>query len=145
MRGRQLMGALIAVTVLVAGCAGGMMGEKKSLYDRLGGKIAIEAMVDDLMVNVAADARVKQRFAGANLRGLKQNLVEQICELTGGPCLYTGRDMKTAHTAMGISETEFDAVMEDMGKTLDKSQVAAEDKTQLLAILGKLKGDIVGR
>jgi hemoglobin len=97
------------------------------------------------MVNVAADARIKQRFAGANLRGLKQNLVEQICQVSGGPCLYTGRDMKTAHTSMAISEAEFDAVVEDMAKSLDKFQVSAEDKGQLLALIGKMKGDIVGR
>lgn len=144
MRGRQLWGALIAVTVLVTGCAG-MMGEKKSLYDRLGGKSAIEAMVDDLMVNVAADARIQQRFAGANLRGLKQNLVEQICEVTGGPCIYTGRNMRTAHTGMAVTETEFDAVIEDMSKTLDKFQVAADNKAELIGALAKMKGDIVGR
>lgn len=144
MRGRQLWGALIAVTVLVTGCAG-MMGDKKSLYDRLGGKSAIEAMVDDLMVNVAADARIQQRFAGANLRGLKQNLVEQICEVTGGPCIYTGRNMRTAHTGMAVTETEFDAVIEDMSKTLDKFQVAADNKAELIGALAKMKGDIVGR
>ena len=144
MRGRQLWGALIAVTVLVTGCAG-MMGDKKSLYDRLGGKSAIEAMVDDLMVNVAADARIQQRFAGANLRGFKQNLVEQICEVTGGPCIYTGRNMRTAHTGMAVTETEFDAVIEDMSKTLDKFQVAADNKAELIGVLAKMKGDIVGR
>ena len=100
--------------------AGGGMAQEPSLYDRLGGKPAITAVVDDFVGNVAADKRVNGRFANANIPRLKQLLVELICAGTGGPCTYSGRDMRTAHKGMNIGDVEFTAVVEDLVKTLDK-------------------------
>jgi hemoglobin len=87
---RQGIGTLVAVAALVAGCGGSMQGdktamEKKSLYDRLGGKPAITAVVDDFIGNVAGDTRINQRFATADIPRLKIMLVNQICEASGGP------------------------------------------------------------
>ena len=75
----------------------------KSLYDRLGGKPAITAVVDDFVGRVAADSRINGKFANTDIPRLKMLLVEQICQASGGPCTYTGRSMKATHAGMGVS------------------------------------------
>jgi hemoglobin len=139
------MGALIALAFLAAGCAGGAMTDKKPLYDRLGGRPAIQAVVDDFIANVAGDARINQRFAGANIPRLKMRLVDQICEAAGGPCKYTGQSMKVAHAGMKITDAEFAALVEDLVKSLDKFKVPAQEKSELLGALGGMKADIVNQ
>ena len=146
MRWRGLIGGVTAAALLVAGCAGGMMREKKApLYERLGGRPAIQAVVDDFIGNVAADARINKHFAGANIGKLKSNLVDQICEAAGGPCKYTGQNMKSAHAGMKITDAEFDALVEDLGKSLDKLKVQEGEKTELLTALGGMRKDVVGQ
>lgn len=135
--------AVAAALALNACTSMGMHHSSPSLYDRLGGKPAITAVVDDFVGNVAADSRINRRFANANVPRLKQKLVEQICAGTGGPCTYTGRDMKSAHAGMQISDAEFGALVEDLVKTLDKFKVPEKEKGELLGILGPMKSDIV--
>jgi hemoglobin len=142
---RTAVAMLMAVVWLAAGCAGGGMAEKKPLYDRLGGKPAIQAVVDDFIGNVAADTRINARFAGANVPRLKTMLVDQICEASGGPCRYTGQNMKSAHAGMKITDAEFGALVEDLVKSLDKFKVPRQEKSELLAALGGMKRDIVGQ
>jgi hemoglobin len=120
----------------------------KTLYDRLGGKKAIVAVVDEFVGRVAADARINSFFkatAGdpARLAKFKENLVDQICQAAGGPCKYKGKDMKTAHAGMGISTADFNALVEDLVGALDKFKVAEADKNALLGVLGPMKSDIV--
>ena len=115
----------------------------KSLYDRLGGEAAIKAVVDEFVANVGADTRINQYFANANLDRLKEHLVNQIGQASGGPQVYTGRDMKTAHAGMGIDGPAFDALVEDLVKALDKFSVPEQEKGELLAVLGPMKTDIV--
>ena len=146
---KRLMVGVLGVVVLVsAGCASmesdSMMG-KKSLYDRLGGKPAITAVVDDFIGNVAGDNRINRRFAGANIPRLKTMLVDQECEATAGPCKYSGQSMLDAHRGMNITDAEFTALVEDLVKSLDKFKVPAQEKTELLAALGGLKPQIVGK
>lgn len=116
---------------------------EKSLYDRLGGETAIKAVVDDFVANVGADTRINHYFAHADLDRLKGHLVNQIGQASGGPQVYTGRDMKTTHAGMGIDEPAFNALVEDLVKALDKFAVQEKEKNDLLAILGPMKGDIV--
>jgi hemoglobin len=140
--------ALVATAALATACGGAMtekMPPKSSLYERLGGKPAIQAVVDDFVANVAADNRINQRFAGANIPRLKTMLVDQICEATGGPCKYTGRSMKAAHAGMKITDAEFDALVGDLVSSLDKHKVPAAEKGELLSALGGMKGDIVNQ
>src|SRR5262249_25307294 len=113
--------------------------------DRLGGKDAIAAVVDDFVGNVAADKRINGFFAKADVPRLKRNLVDQICQATGGPCTYTGREMKTAHKGMGITDPEFKALVEDLQKSLNKFKVPDKEQGELLGILGPLKPQIVGQ
>ncbi|HEX5734406.1 MAG TPA: group 1 truncated hemoglobin [Blastocatellia bacterium] len=122
--------------------------DAKSLYARLGGKKAIKAVVDEFINIVAADTRINKFFADAasdpkRLDKLKGNLVDQICQASGGPCKYKGKDMKTAHRGMGVSEADFNALVEDLVKALDKFNVGETEKNELLGALGPMKGDIV--
>lgn len=133
-----------AAALSLAACAGGMQDHAQaSLYDRLGGKPAITAVVDDFVGNVAADGRINHFFAHTDIARLKMLLVEQICAGTGGPCTYTGRDMKTAHTNMGVQDKDFNALVEDLVKSLDKYKVPQQEQNELLGILGPMKSDIV--
>jgi hemoglobin len=144
---RLALPAALAAAVLVAACQDMSMKPMadKSLYDRLGGKGAITAVVDDFVGNVAGDKRINGFFAKADVPRLKMNLVDQICQATGGPCVYKGRDMKTAHKGMGIADADFNALVEDLVKSLDKFNVPAKEKGELLGILGPLKPQIVGQ
>lgn len=132
--------------VALSGCAttGEKMATKeKSLYDRLGGKPAITAVVDDFVARVAADRRINRFFANTDVPPFKAKLVDQICEASGGPCKYTGKDMKTAHTGMGVANPDFDAMVEDLVATLDKFKVPEKEKGELLGVLGPMRKDIV--
>ena len=122
----------------------------QSLYDRLGGKAAIVKVVDDFVSNCAADARINSFFAVTakdpkRMAAFKTNLVDQICEASGGPCKYTGKDMKTAHAGMGITNTHFNALVEDLQKTLNTFKVAEADQKALLAVLEPMRAQIVER
>ena len=111
---------------ILVGCAttGEQMAMKeKSLYDRLGGKPAITAVVDDFTARVAADRRINRFFANTDVPSFKAKLVDQICEASGGPCKYTGKDMKTAHAGMGVTDDDFNALVGDLVATLDKFKV----------------------
>lgn len=114
-----------------------------SLYDRLGGKNAITAVVDDFVNRVAADARINQRFFNTDIVKLKTLLVEFVCQATGGPCEYTGQDMETSHAGMDLVDDEFTALVEDLVASLDKFEVGKTEKGELLGALGPLKPAIV--
>jgi len=139
----RMAGVLALFAISAVGCA--TMMTEKSLYERLGGKPAIQAVVDDFVGNVAADTRINRSFASANIARLKAQLVDQICEATGGPCKYTGQNMKDAHRGMGITSAAFDALVEDLVKTLNKFKVPEKEKGELLGALGPMKKDIVER
>jgi hemoglobin len=116
---------------------------KKSLYERLGGQKAITAVVDDLVANIAKDKRINRLYDGSNIPRLKRLLVEQICASSGGPCSYTGRDMKSAHKGMGIGDNDFDAFVDNLNRSLVKFKVPESEQRDLLAILGPMRKDIV--
>jgi len=146
---RSFVTKTMAVIGLVATMASlGFAQDKKTLYDRLGGKDAIVAVVDEFVGRVAADTRINGFFKDTaadpqRLASFKGKLVDQICEASGGPCKYTGKDMKTAHQGMGITEADFNALVEDLVGALDKFKVAEADKQTLLGVLGPMKKDIV--
>jgi hemoglobin len=154
MQKKDVWGFLVILGLLVSVSSAGLMGQgamkQKSLYDRLGGKDAITAVVDAFVAHVAADKRINGFFAKTatdpeRLKMFKMQLVNQICEASGGPCRYTGKDMKTAHMGMGVSGAHFNALVEDLVWALDKFKVGKMEKDQLLGALGPMKGDIVER
>jgi hemoglobin len=146
---RRTLSLLIAAGTLAA-CASTseQMASSPSLYKRLGGREGIYQVVNTFVGNVVADDRIKARFARlkpAEVEQLKSNLSDQICDATGGPCSYGGKDMKTVHKGMAITDVEWNATVEALSKALTKHAVPAKEQGELLAILGPMKKDIVGQ
>ena len=148
-----LVGVVVIVMAVVVGTLGcATMGDSSSaapsLYKRLGGREGIALVVGDFVGNMASDPRVSARFKDmkpADVEKLKSYLSDQICDATGGPCSYVGRDMKTTHKGMKITEAEWSATVENLGKALDKHKVAAKEKQELISAIAPMKGDIVGQ
>src|SRR3990167_6005301 len=134
MKGTRILGWTLVLVVLalnLAACAAMATEPAPSLYKRLGGRDGIALVVDDFVASLVADARVNARFKGMQVPAvfkLKSNLSDQICDATGGPCSYLGRDMKTTHKGMKVSDAEWNATVENLGKALDKHRVGAKEK-----------------
>jgi hemoglobin len=147
------MSLVVAVALGLAGCAQEAPpppppaepppAAQASLFDRLGGIEAIATVTDSFMARAGKDARINKKFAKSDGPRLRFHLIEQICAVTGGPCTYTGRDMATTHRGMGVTDAEFDALVEDLVATLDQLNVPATEKNELLGILGPLRSSIV--
>jgi len=138
---------LMMLTVTLGACAT-MSEPEPTLYKRLGGREGIRGVVDDFVAFLVADPRVKDRFTKltpAQVEKLKTNASDQICDATGGPCSYLGKDMKAAHTGMNITEVDWNATVEDLIKALDKRNVAKKDQQELIGLLAPMKKDIVGQ
>jgi hemoglobin len=116
---------------------------EKSLFERLGGKGAITAVVEDFVARCAGDSRINAKFARTDIPRLKSMLIAQVSEASGGPDRYSGRDMKTTHTNMGVTTGEFNALVEDLVATLNKFGVGKREQDELLGVLGPMKSDIV--
>ena len=114
-----------------------------TLYERLGGKDAITAVVDDFVARCAGDDRINGKFARTDIPRLKMMLVDQICQASGGPCTYQGRDMRETHDGMGVTAGEFDALVEDLVATLNQFGVPKATQDELLGLLGPMRPDIV--
>jgi hemoglobin len=117
--------------------------EQRSLYDRLGGREAVVAVIDDFVGRCAGDSRINGKFTRTDVPRLKAMLVDQVCSATGGPETYSGREMRETHDGMGVTAGEFDALVEDLVATLDQFSVPPAAQGELLGILGPLRSDIV--
>ncbi len=117
----------------------------RPLFERLGGLPAITAVVGAFVERVAADERINGFFRGVDLANLKRLLTEQICQATGGPCAYSGRDMPTAHRGLGLTDAHFDALVEDLVAALNQFHVPAAEQGELLRALGGMRSQIVGQ
>jgi hemoglobin len=137
--------AAMAAAAFACSVASTSASAQTTPYERLGGYPAITAVVDDFVNNVAADKRINGFFAHTDIPPFKQKLVDFICVGTGGPCNYRGRDMKDAHAGMGVRGRDFNALVQDLGKTLKKFKVPHREQAELVAILAPMKKDIVTR
>lgn len=139
----RMLATLLALGIVLAAPSAEATLHKKSLYHRLGGKAAITAVVDDFVGNVAKDKRINAFFADTDIPRLKRQLVDQICEASGGPCKYKGKSMKAAHRGMGVADRHFDALVQDLAKSLAKFKVGAREQKELLGALAPMRKDIV--
>jgi len=120
--------------------------QQKSLYERVGGYDALAAVVDDFIGRLITDKQFEKFFAGASndsKKRIRQHILDQFCAATGGPCVYTGRDMKTSHAGLGITNAEWDAAAKHLVASLDKFKVPEKEKGEILAFVTSLKKDIV--
>jgi hemoglobin len=139
---------VLGACLLTAAPAHGQAPQAPNLYQRLGGYDAVAAVVDDFVGRLIGDPRFERFFAGqstdSKLR-IRQLVVDQICHLTGGPCVYIGRPMKTAHAGLGITEADWDASVEHLVATLRRFNVPQAEQGELLAAVAALEPDIVER
>ncbi len=120
----------------------------KSLYARLGGYDALAAVTDDFIGRLAGDPQLGKFFSGHStdsLHRIRQLVVDQLCEATGGPCFYIGRSMKASHVGLGITGANWDVTVKHLVASLDKFKVPEQEKSELLGALTKLKPDIVDK
>ena len=120
--------------------------QEKSLYERVGGYNALAAVVDDFIVRLVSDKQFEKFFIGQSTdsrKRIRQHILDQFCAATGGPCVYTGREMKTSHAGLGITNAEWDAAAKHLVASLDKFKVPEKEKGEILAFVTTLKNDIV--
>lgn len=120
-----------------------MTTQTTSLYDRLGGLDAITALTESWVARVGGDDRANQKFARTDIPRLMKEVIDQLCEATGGPCTYTGRTMKETHDGMAVTAGEFDVVMQHLDATLDELNVPKTDRDELVALIMPMRADIV--
>ncbi|HEY7684675.1 MAG TPA: group 1 truncated hemoglobin [Gemmatimonadales bacterium] len=119
-----------------------------SLYQRLGGYDALAAVTDDFIGRLVTDSSLTRFFGGhgKDSKGrIRQLVLDQLCAVTGGPCVYIGRDMKTTHAGLGITQANWDRAVQLLVATLDKFKVPQKEQQEVLAAVSTLKGDIVER
>ena len=119
------------------------MSQMASLYERLGGLDAITAAVDSFVARGAGDDRINQKFARTDVPRLKKEFIDQLCEATGGPCTYTGRNMRDTHTGMKVTDGEWDAFFQDLAAVLDELKVPATEQKELVDLLLPMRDEIV--
>ena len=144
------MGSLktFSLSVLMAAAlAGGTAAAAdKTLYQRLGGYDAIAAVADEFIGRLVTDDREKRffvGFSGDSKTHIRQHFVDLVCKVTGGPCAYIGRDMKTTHAGIGITKADWDHSLQIFGEVLNKFKVGKQEQKDLSALLGPLEKDIV--
>lgn len=128
--------------LLLVGCA---TPAPDSLYQQLGGQTGITRIVEDMLLRAAADARIKQHFVEVDIVRVRDKLVEQLCELSGGPCTYSGDSMEESHTGLHISRSDFNALVELLQAAMDQQGVPVRAQNQLLAHLAPMRGEIIER
>ena len=139
---------LVAGSLALALLAGSARAENKSLYQRLGGYDAIAAVSDEFIARLATDEQEKRFFIGfstdSKLR-IRQRLIDLVCKSTGGPCVYTGRDMKTAHAGAAITKADWDHSLKIFVEVLNKFKVPEKEQQELAALLLPLEKDVVDK
>lgn len=135
------LAAATAVTLAVTLPAPAAKAE--TLYDKLGGAPVAIKVVDDFLANVVADDRINFYFAHADVPKLRENLINLVGSALGGPQVYTGKDMKTAHAGMGIDDAAFNALAEDLVVTLENLGVGWGDIRTIITLLAPMERDIV--
>ncbi len=126
-------------------CSTQVRAAHQTLFDAMGGEKSLHAAVDHFADVVEADDRINFTFAQTDIAKFKQLLYEQLCQLSQGPCTYTGRDMRTAHAKLNIDEQEFNALAEDLYIAMGRAGIPYRLQNRLMALLAPMHRDIVKR
>ncbi|MDV6326571.1 group 1 truncated hemoglobin [Idiomarina sp. Sol25] len=115
----------------------------QSLYQQLGQQQGIETIVEEMLYRVGGDDRIAHHFDGVDIMRVHKLISEQVCDLSGGPCDYSGEDMKTSHRNMGVDNADFNALVEHLIAAMEKEDVPVSAQNQLLGVLAPMHSDIV--
>lgn len=140
-----LAGAFVAVTACSQLPYASSEASHDDLYDALGQQDGIALIVEDMLYGVAGDPRINHNFKGVDIVKLHRLLTEQFCDLSGGPCDYSGRRMAEAHQGMGVDETDFNALVGHLILAMEKHDVPVPAQNRLLARLAPMHSEIVGQ
>lgn len=143
---RTTIFGLVLSLLLTMSATASAASQEKSLYERVGGYNALAAVVDDFIVRLVSDKQFEKFFIGQSndsKKRIRQHILDQFCGATGGPCVYTGREMKTSHAGLGITNAEWDAAAKHLVASLDKFKVPEKEKGEILSFVTSLKKDIV--
>ena len=137
--------SLAASTLLFAGAAlaQSMAAKDDQLYKAFGEKAGLVALMDDFMVRLLADERTGPHFKPSNQQRVKEQLVDQLCALSGGPCVYKGADMKSSHANLDIKKSDFHALVEVLQGAMDAKGIAPRKQNEMLALLAPMHRDII--
>ena len=137
--------AIAASTILMAGSsfAQQMAAKDDQLYKAFGEKSGLVSLMDDFMVRLLADPRTGPHFKPTNQQRVKAQLVDQLCELGGGPCVYKGRDMKSSHANLDIKKSDFNALVEVLQQSMDAKGIPFRKQNEMLALLAPMHRDII--
>lgn len=136
--------AAVAASVLLAGVAMAQAAPPgDQLYKAFGEKAGLVLLMDDFMAGLLANPRTGPHFLPANQQHVKEKLVEQFCALAGGPCIYQGADMKTAHAELDIRKSDFHALVEVLQRSMDAQGIPFTRQNQMLALLAPMHRDTI--
>ena len=131
------------IAILLAAASLQVHAADDSLYNELGGSAGIRRVVADLVPALQADARINATFDGVDMERLAAKLEEQFCEVSGGPCKYSGKDMKTIHEDLKVSRAQFNALVEDLQAAMRRNGIASHTQNRLLARLAPMHREVV--
>ena len=114
----------------------------RTLYDDLGGQSGIDAIVSDLFVLVLADDRIAHTFDNSNVPRVEKLIAEQICELSDGPCTYSGMSMAKSHRGLDLNMMHFNALVDDLQRAMRQQNIPNRTQNRLLALLAPMKPDV---
>lgn len=142
---RSGKGALLAAMIWATSFCFPTFADASALYEDLGGREGITRIINDLLALELKDDRIKHAFDDTNIDRLKGLLVQQFCELSGGPCHYKGRPMAASHKSLHLTNRDFNALVEDLQIAMDRSNVPFRTQNRLLALLAPMQRDTVTR
>ncbi len=133
---------LLIAALLLAAC---QQSPETTLYQRLGGEAGVEKIVDGVLYGIEHDQSIVHHFADTDIPRFRRLLIEQFCELSGGPCKYTGVSMQESHTGFQITQAHFDALVNHVISAMQQQQVPIEAQNEFLAMLAPMYKDVVYR
>ena len=134
---------LIALMLATCGLAMAQTAPTETLYKTFGEKPGLVKLMDDFMVRLLADPRTGPHFKPSNQQRVKEQLVDQFCQVMGGPCVYKGADMKSAHANLDIKKSDFNALVEVLQLSMDAQGIPFRAQNQLLAQLAPMHRDTI--
>ena len=137
---RSLLMASFAVTVLSA-CQT-TSSNSATLYEDLGENAGLEAIVERSFYYTLQDERIADKWENSNVDRVKKYLIQQLCDISDGPCTYTGQSMARVHSGLGLTSLHFNALVENFQKSMDDNNIPYRTQNRLLARLASMHGDI---
>lgn len=141
----MMAAAVLILIILMTALPAQAQKTDDSLYRDLGGLEVLTTVVDDTLALALADARIKDSFKDTDMKRLAKLITEQFCELSGGPCKYSGDPMKEVHQGLALNNMQFNALVEDLQAAMDKSNISSRTQNKLLALLAPMQRSVVSK